>query len=458
MTGSARKFQFLILGAGPTGLGAAHRLKELGQNDFIVIDRDSQVGGLAQSLTDPRGFTWDIGGHIHFSNFDYYNRLLDETLGADGWLEHKRESWVWMKNRFIPYPLQKNIHLLPQADLQNCLDGLRKRPAKGRKIEAPSFATWALEHFGPGLYELFLKPYNEKVWGHRLEEMNHLWIHERVATLSLREIEDRIQSASSDADWGPNSHFRYPKNGGTGLIWRKISERVGAPHFILGCEALEIDEGKCKLQTSQGEFEYTHLINTIPLDQLLGKLRAAPTSIQNLQAEFKHASTLVLGFGFRGEPPACFKMKNWIYFPEDHFPFFRASLLSNYTPALAPQDEPCWSLLLELTWNAEKTTTAVADCLKSLHEAGLLPKEATPLSTWSYLARYGYPVPFLNREKVLLQVQPYLESQHIFSRGRFGGWKYEIANQDHSFMQGKEIIDRLILGQEEKIYRLSDRA
>lgn len=46
-----------------------------------------------------------------------------------------------------------------------------------------------------------------------------------------------------------------------------------------------------------------------------------------------------------------------------------------------------------------------------------------------------------------------LEAHDIYSRGRFGGWKYEVSNQDHVFMQGKEIAERLILGQEEKVYR-----
>jgi hypothetical protein len=32
----------------------------------------------------------------------------------------------------------------------------------------------------------------------------------------------------------------------------------------------------------------------------------------------------------------------------------------------------------------------------------------------------------------------------IFSRGRFGAWKYEVANQDHAFMQGWECINYLL--------------
>ena len=33
--------------------------------------------------------------------------------------------------------------------------------------------------------------------------------------------------------------------------------------------------------------------------------------------------------------------------------------------------------------------------------------------------------------------------------GRFGAWKYEVSNQDHSFMQGVELVDRLALGDSE---------
>ena len=38
-------------------------------------------------------------------------------------------------------------------------------------------------------------------------------------------------------------------------------------------------------------------------------------------------------------------------------------------------------------------------------------------------------------------------------RGRFGGWKYEVANMDHSVMQGVEWAERMVLGQEERTYR-----
>ena len=54
---SVKKVKYLIIGAGPTGLGAAHRLNELGESDFLVLDANDYAGGLAASFKDEQGFT-----------------------------------------------------------------------------------------------------------------------------------------------------------------------------------------------------------------------------------------------------------------------------------------------------------------------------------------------------------------------------------------------------------------
>ena len=74
-TGSSPRI--VIIGAGPTGLGAAHRLQELSYDDWVLLEADDRVGGLAKSYVDDDGFTWDIGGHVMFSHYEYYDRLID---------------------------------------------------------------------------------------------------------------------------------------------------------------------------------------------------------------------------------------------------------------------------------------------------------------------------------------------------------------------------------------------
>ena len=95
--------EYLVLGGGPTGLGAACRLQEKNL-DWHLLEAESDFGGLASSFVDENGFTWDLGGHVQFSHYEAFDRYMDLALGRDGWFNHERESWIWMRDRFVPYP------------------------------------------------------------------------------------------------------------------------------------------------------------------------------------------------------------------------------------------------------------------------------------------------------------------------------------------------------------------
>jgi hypothetical protein len=71
------------------------------------------------------------------------------------------------------------------------------------------------------------------------------------------------------------------------------------------------------------------------------------------------------------------------------------------------------------------------------------------VSTWHYYADYAYPTPSVDRDEILSAVIPWLEQRGIYSRGRFGMWKYEVSNTDHTLMQGVELVNRVALGEPE---------
>src|SRR5438094_9584005 len=87
--------KILILGGGPAGLGAAWRLKKLGHRDWQLLEANDYAGGLASSFRDENGFFWDIGGHVQFSHYEYFDALMHELIPKDQWLIHERESWMW---------------------------------------------------------------------------------------------------------------------------------------------------------------------------------------------------------------------------------------------------------------------------------------------------------------------------------------------------------------------------
>ncbi|MHC4253035.1 MAG: amine oxidase, partial [Planctomycetota bacterium] len=46
----------------------------------------------------------------------------------------------------------------------------------------------------------------------------------------------------------------------------------------------------------------------------------------------------------------------------------------------------------------------------------------------------------------LSRIVPGLESHEVYPRGRFGAWRYEVGNMDHAFMQGVEVVERILEG------------
>src|SRR5690606_23748375 len=68
--------KIVIIGAGPTGLAAGYRLRELGHTNFRIFEASDHVGGLASSEVSANGFTYDIGGHVLFSHYEYFDRLF----------------------------------------------------------------------------------------------------------------------------------------------------------------------------------------------------------------------------------------------------------------------------------------------------------------------------------------------------------------------------------------------
>jgi hypothetical protein len=88
----------------------------------------------------------------------------------------------------------------------------------------------------------------------------------------------------------------------------------------------------------------------------------------------------------------------------------------------------------------------------------LIARREDIVSTWRYRAGYGYPTPGLERDAALAEIVPFFESKGVYSRGRFGLWKYEVSNQDHSFMQGVEAVERIVNGRKERTAVDANRA
>lgn len=90
--------------------------------------------------------------------------------------------------------------------------------------------------------------------------------------------------------------------------------------------------------------------------------------------------------------------------------------------------------------------TLLRECIEGLVNTEMLQPKDEIVSTYHRRFDHGYPTPSLERDGALKELLPQLQSKDILSRGRFGSWKYEVGNQDHSFMLGVEATDSVING------------
>lgn len=450
---SKEETEFLVLGAGPTGLGAACRLQEKGA-DWHVLEASAIFGGLSSSWVDGQGFTWDQGGHVQFSHYETFDRYMDRALGPEGWLTHQRESWVWIRQRFVPYPFQNNLHRLDPGERWRCVEGLwqvarHQISGAGAQDPAPAhFGEWISATFGAGVADVFMRPYNRKVWAYAPEELDYGWIGERVAVPDFGRILRSVCTQEDDISWGPNAVFRFPRSGGTGAVWNAIGHSLDSRRISLESEVVSVNVAERLVTTRSGKrWRYRHLISTLPLNHLI---RLAPGVVDPGVADrLRFSSTTVVGVGMSGEIPAHLRTKCWMYFPESNSPYYRVTVFSNYSPDNVPMPGGQWSLMAEVARPAGVAVNAEeieAETLKGLREDRLLGDSSSVVSVTSRHLPQGYPTPFRGRDSVVDPILRAFERAGVFSRGRFGAWKYEVSNQDHSFAQGYECVERCLSG------------
>ena len=57
------------------------------------------------------------------------------------------------------------------------------------------------------------------------------------------------------------------------------------------------------------------------------------------------------------------------------------------------------------------------------------------MNYYNFKMTHGFPVPTIDRDEIVSEQLEWLKSHNVWSRGRFGAFKYEVGNADHCFIQ-----------------------
>ncbi len=488
----------VIAGAGPAGLTAALELLRRSDITPIVIEPDTQVGGLSKTI-NYRGNRMDLGGHRFFSKSDWVMRwwqeilpvaegqtqpshalrihyqgqsrdLTPEGLGSTSsdvvMLVRQRLSRIFYRRRFFDYPLTLNASTVKNLGLVEAFKiGLSYGQAqlKSRSPEI-TLEDFLINRFGTRLYRTFFKDYTEKVWGVPCEEISAEWGAQRIKGLSVAKaighaLTSPFRSSSDAAQKGTETslieRFLYPKFG-PGQMWEEVARRVtalgGAIHLRQRVVAMERVAGKV---VSVDVFDETagaarrvpcdYFLSTMPVKDLIAMLRPDDAHIAQIAADLPYRSFMTAGLllrSMRGRPTPS---DNWIYIQEPDVRIGRLQIFNNWSPALVADPKTVW-LGLEYFCDQGDDLWAMEDqqfldfAIGELEKIGLIERKDVISGTLvrvpsAYPAYFGAYTQFGD-------LRTYLDRfSNLYPIGRNGMHRYN--NQDHSMLTASAAVDAI---------------
>jgi len=437
-----KETDYLILGAGISGLSVAYHLKEHNINSFIVIDK-STPGGLCSSISI-KGFTFDIGGgHVLHIRNQYYENFIFKTIGNNV-LHHKRKAYFAFEGNFYPFPFQIYFYKIPNKFVVNqCIQGLINVINELMSNKPRNFKEWIYNHLGEGIAKYFMVPYNMKLWRYPLEQISLEWVDKYVPKINPSDLLKKINNLREDGvdQYGYNVYFYYPKVGGIKALILAIINRLNLMDaFFIKAKPIKIDlTEKYVLLDNGTRIFFKNLINTIPLNELMDLIRQVPESLRVLKRNLKWVSLLTINLGVKGRLETD---AHWIYVPEETIPFHRVVIQSNLSPHIVP-NESYYSLIIERTYKPhESIKVNIDEYLLYLHKMKLLDYNSRVEIIKINRIKYAYPIYNLERAHTVKELLSFLKKHNVFSIGRFGSWEY--LSMEDCFIQSKKLVHMIL--------------
>jgi protoporphyrinogen oxidase len=421
----------VIIGGGLAGLGAAWHLQRRARREpveYVILEKEDRPGGLAR--TERAGeFLFDYTGHLLHFGTARFRELVFHLIG-DRLTRRDRSAWIYSQGVYTRYPFQANLFGLPSDTIVECLYGAARAHFDGARREIHTFDDWIEAHFGKGIADHFMVPYNSKLYRRHPREMSPDCAGRFAPRLDLRQLL-RGAVAEGSASLGYNSVFYYPAAGGIETLVRALVGRLGP--VSTSEPAVEVDPDAGVVATAAGrEIAYDALISTQPIPGLVRSLRGAPDDVRAAAAALRHVSVLNINLGIKGDVGD----RHWVYVPQPDIAFHRVGFPHNFADAMVPAG--CGSVYLEVTYAPETGIDIAATrrtAVEGLMAMGILRSAGDVVVEKTIDIPHGYVVFDKTREKSLGVIHAWLRSRRIFSAGRFGSWGY--TSMEDSFLEGR---------------------
>jgi len=390
-----------IIGAGISGLSIAQLLK--GRYEVVVFEAESRPGGMIKCDIVEGNLFHRTGGHVFntkrqdvldwfWGNFDRETEFHKATRNA---------SVSMPDGKAVPYPIENYVYYLDEETQKSFIEDLISM-AKNSDKEMQNFEEFLLNRFGRTLYELYFKPYNQKVWRKDLSKVPLSWLEGKLPMPTLQEIIYNNMNHIQEQNF-VHSSFYYAKQGGSQFIADRLANGL----------TVKYNSPVEKIQKNENQY----LINGEVFDKIVfcGNIKSLPAILAG-QVDITAFDNSIEGLEYHGTTSVfCEIEKNpysWVYMPSTAHESHRVICTGNF--AISNNIAEKLTGTIEFTDEISKD-----DIIANLARIPFAPKYLT-----HNYEKYTYPIQNKDTKEKINALKQTLEANNIYLCGRFAEWEY----------------------------------
>lgn len=380
------KVKYLILGAGPAGLTFANRLKELSEDSFLVLEKEQEAGGLCRSVMVD-GSPFDIGGgHFLDVRRPAVNTFLFRFMPKEEWKLFERDSRIVIGDQQVGHPLEANIWQLPVDSQVEVLSSIARSGCNSGKQKPGKFKDWIIWKLGDRIAEMYMLPYNRKMFADELDELGTYWL-EKLPDVSF---EDTLRSCLEHRAYGKqpgHASFYYPEKYGYGELWFRMAAEI-ASNILYQVDVTGIDLEKKTVTAADGRiWEAEYIITTIPW-RSFETIEGMPQEIVSSVKKLKSSAIETRYIGEKLDTKA-----QWLYIPDEKKPYHRILVRHNFCQG----SRGYW--------------------LETRKERVSLYREE---AEFTYMNEYAYPLNTVGKPEIMDRLLGFCRTKGVYGLGRWG--------------------------------------
>lgn len=402
----------LILGAGVTGLSMGQLLH--GEFDVTILEKDTQIGGIAKTK-QVDGITYHmVGGHCFNSKYEDIMSYVFELLPNENWHKIHRFSTINLGKYEVNYPIEYSVKQIynqePELAYKITVDFLSSID----DCRYLNLEEWFRKKFGNALCELYFLPYNTKIWGKNPKNMSHEWVQDKLPIPNKETFFSSLMCSQTDNM--PHSQFYYPNSNNQKSLIDALAKDLD-----IKCN----EEIKSIEKTPSGwivnkKYVADILINTIPLNILPSYIDGAPELILNYAHRLKYNKVSNVLWKSHSTN------KTWTYQPSADSLFHRYIHIGSFF-------KPARNYTITESIG-ERSYDEMVECGR---------KDPFLIAPLDYnVSDHAYVVYDEHRDNAVKSIQEYLDNIGIISIGRFGQWEY--FNMDLCIKQSIDTYNKIM--------------